>query len=357
MAVAALLGTVGATWSQQAAAQQVALPPAVAGTPLSFQIHAQAVYLAGYGDMVDKMAVARRINAEAAALEIQDSVDAVSAYFEKRRINKENRKYELNPQEAEKRRQQRMKTNVALLYKRYVNGKDPTPVMNWLLRELAAPMIAYRYASQKQISEISEFDQTLSPDDLRLIGFTDGGGRIRTLVVAADDGGVLKTRWPFPLQAPEFDDVRREFETSRDQLLDEAQKQGRIGYQSGENLRKNVLALMVALEAAYPKEVRTDPSDHSSKFVEYITSKHFLQSLWGGVDRATTTEDMSVLSGRLRFEGKTVVELLQHMCGSGLEFAPPGPGGERVYEKLFNSMKGLYFHVGEEKPQKAAAEL
>lgn len=352
-----MLWTVGATWSQQAAAQQVALPPAVAGTPLSFQIHAQAVYLAGYGDMVESMAVARKINAEAAALEIQNSIDAVSAYFEKKDLRWEHEKYRLDPQEAEKHRQKRMRTNVEQLYKRYVNGKDPTPVMNWLLQELAAPMIAYRYASRQQISEISEFDQTLSADDVRQIRFTDGGGRIRTLIVAADDGGVLKTRWPFPLQAPEFEDARGEFETSRDQVLDEARKQGRISFQSGENLRKNILALMVALEAAYPKEVRTDASDHSSKWVEYSTSKRFLQSLWGGVDRARTTEDMSVFSGRLRFEGKTVVDLLQHMCGSGLQFAPPAPGGEGVYEKLFHSMKGLYFHVGEEKPHSAAAEL
>jgi hypothetical protein len=91
--------------------------------------------------------------------------------------------------------------------------------------------------------------------------------------------------------------------------------------------------------------------------VEYITSKRFLLALWGSVDRATTTKDVSVFSGRLGFQGKTVVDLLQHMCGSGLQFAPPEPGGERVYQKLFNTMRGLYLNVGEEKPQRTAAEL
>jgi hypothetical protein len=215
-------------------------------------------------------------------------------------------------------------------------------------------MIAYQYAPSGLRLTLSKLDQSLSSDDVRLIRFTDGGGRIRTLVVAADDGGVLATPWPSPLQAPQFEELTRQFEKSRDQILAEARGQGRLSYQSGENLRKDVVALMVALEAAYPPEVRHDVGDHSRNFVEYSTSKRFLQALWGGVQRAAATEDMSVFSGRLRFEGKSVADLLQHMCGSGLQFAPPGPGGEGVYRKLFQTMRELYLNLGEEKSPTAA---
>ena len=50
------------------------------------------------------MAVARKINAEATALEIQDSIDAVDAYFKRRELNKAYRKYELDPQESREQR-------------------------------------------------------------------------------------------------------------------------------------------------------------------------------------------------------------------------------------------------------------
>ena len=49
------------------------LPSARGGTPLSYQIQAEASYVAAYGDMVESVAVARKINAEAVALEIQNS--------------------------------------------------------------------------------------------------------------------------------------------------------------------------------------------------------------------------------------------------------------------------------------------
>ncbi len=87
----------------------VILPPAVDGTPLSFQVHEQAAYFSAYGNTVESMAAARKLNAEAAALEIQRSIDAVDAYFKRQELNKAHRKYELDPQEREKRRQERLK--------------------------------------------------------------------------------------------------------------------------------------------------------------------------------------------------------------------------------------------------------
>ena len=88
-------------------------------------------------------------------------------------------------------------------------------------------------------------------------------------------------------------------------------QRGQISYENAKELRESVIAMMVALEAAYPREVRAD----FKEFVLYITSKRFLQGLWGSVYRATTTKDMSVFSGRLRFQGDGLVALMQHMYG------------------------------------------
>jgi hypothetical protein len=326
---------------------RVILPPAVAGTPLSFQIQAQANYFAAYGDMVESMAIARKINAEATALEIQQSIDAVDAYFKRRELNKENRKYELDPQEMEKRRQERMKRNVDELYQKTLEGGDVTRTLNWLLQELAGPTLAYQYLPGGQTLTNSKLDQKLSPDDLKLIRLTDGGGKIKTLIFAAGSGTMLEAHWPFALQAPEFQQFRQPFEAIRDEVVDEARNKGQISYERAKKLQESVIALMVALEAAYPREVRADPE----KFLSYITSKRFLQGLWGGVHRATTIKDLSVFSGRLRFQGNGLVALIQHMYGSGLEFAPPEPGGEGVYRKLFHGMRNLYVNIGSEKPE------
>ena len=47
--------------------------------------------MAAYGDMVESVAMARRINAQAVALEIQNSVAYVDAYFKRREINRDRR--------------------------------------------------------------------------------------------------------------------------------------------------------------------------------------------------------------------------------------------------------------------------
>ena len=69
------------------------------------QIEAEAQYVAAYGDMVESVAIARKINAQAVALEIQNSIDYVDAYFKRRELNRQWRAKE-NPNylESEKHR-------------------------------------------------------------------------------------------------------------------------------------------------------------------------------------------------------------------------------------------------------------
>jgi hypothetical protein len=325
----------------------IILPPALADTPLSLQIQAEADYCAKYGDMVESMANARKIDAEAAAAEIQNSISAVDAYFQRQALNKSYRRLDLDPQAREKWRQERMKERVNEQYQKILQG-DVTPTLNWLLQELAAPTIAYQYQWRNKPLANSEVDQKLTPEDLKLIRLTDGGGTIKTLTFAAGDGTVLKTDWPFALRAPDFQELRQQFEKTRDAVIDEARKNGQISYESEKNLRENVIALMVALEAVFPAEVRADPN----QFVIYIASKRYLQGLWGSVHRAITTKDTSVFSGRLRFQGDSLVALLQHIYANGLQFASPEPGGEGIYKtKLFQGMRTLYVNIGSEKAE------
>ena len=65
------------------------LPRAAGATPLSTVIEAQAKYVAAHGDFLESVATARKIHAEAFALEIENSVRYVDAYFERREKNRE----------------------------------------------------------------------------------------------------------------------------------------------------------------------------------------------------------------------------------------------------------------------------
>lgn len=323
----------------------VRLPWTFGGTPLSYQINAQAAYMVAAGDMIESVAVARKIHAEAFAKEIENSKEYVRAFFERRAINQEEwRREHPDAMETEKRRQETKKRLVLEQYQRVLQG-DVTATLNWLLRELANPMVAYRYLRERDGLANSKLDEPLSLDDLKLIRLTDGG-RGSQLVASAASGQVLETHWPLALRDARFDVLRQQFEDSRKQMLAEAGGGGEVSNATSTKILQDVNALLVALEEAYPQERRADPAEYRV----YYAAERFLKTLVANVHRAITTKDKTVFSGKLRYDGKSMVELIQHMYESGLEFAPPEPGGEGVYNKLFQSMRTLYANIGLEAP-------
>ena len=56
--------------------------------------------------------------------------------------------------------------------------------------------------------------------------------------------------------------------------------------------------------------------------------------------------DRSLTEKAIKFEGGNVFQLIRHMDRTGLAFAPPVPGGERVYRSLLTAMRGLYLTWG-----------
>ena len=315
------------------------------GTPLSYQIEAEASYMVAYGSMVESVATARKINAEAVAVEIQNSVDYVQAYFKRREINRaEVAKLDPNYLEHEKRHQAVLKQRVETQYQDILRG-DVTKTLNWLLRELSTPVVAYQYLPGAQTLVHSQLDPKLSPKDLEQIRLTDGGGKTSHLVFAAADGKVLQANWPLALRGTHFDDARANFEKARDDVMKEVQDTSKTTPESQAKLLQSINALLVALEDAYPREVRKDPE----QYVTYAAAKRFLQTTLATSHRALSTSDPFVLGGGLRFQGDSVVGLVQHMYQAGLEFAPPEPGGEGVYKTLFQSLRTLYANIGSDR--------
>jgi hypothetical protein len=77
----------------------------------------------------------------------------------------------------------------------------------------------------------------------------------------------------------------------------------------------------------------------------YLAGRRYLDALALGVRRVLTTNDSRLFDGGYAFHGDSVRELVRHMCERGCQFAPPEPGDEGTYVKLFYDMRYLYTEI------------
>jgi hypothetical protein len=146
--------------------------------------------------------------------------------------------------------------------------------------------------------------------------------------------------------------ARKNYEDARDAVVQDMSKKGEASYDNQVRLMQDANALFVALDNAFPPDRRKDPHE----FLTYGASKRYLQAMLAASHRAITTTDTRAMTGSLRFQGDSVVGLLDHMYQNGLEFAPPQPGGEGVYRAMFETMRSLYLNIGPDKPAAEAIE-
>ena len=313
-------------------------------TPLSDQINAEARFVVASGYMVRSVAEARKINAEAVALEIQNSVAYVKAYYERRNIYKEEwRKANPDYVKSEEHRQDVLKLRASKQYQDVLRG-DTTKMSNWLLRELSNSVVSFQYVLSGKSPLQPETDLKLTDRDLQRIRLTDGGREGSRLVFAAGDGKVLLPKWPLALRRPECDAARDNYDRTRDAVVKEIQATGKISYENQTKLMRAVNGLYTALDAAFSSEQRKDPKE----FSVYAAGKRYVQTLVAAAHRAITINDATVFSSELRFQGNSLFGLIQHMHRNGLEFAPPEPGGEGTYKTLFENLRTMYINIGRE---------
>jgi len=351
LTAAVVLGLIGAANAQPppTGRPHIFLPPAYGATPLSTVITAEAYWISAYGDFLESAAYARKINAEAVALEIENSIRYVEAYFERRRINKEARAPERNYLLREAKRKAVIEERIRAQFQDVLEEADLSDRLNWLLVELSGPATAYRYLSEVDRQAIAEFDQPLPPGFADQIWFSDGGKKGRAIIFPAGKGEILQLKWPPGLRDIDSDaasGARARFEAAQKQALAEVRgKEGKVDDATARELLQALDELFHALETAYPPERRSDPAT----FLTYNDARYYLKSLVSQVNRMITTSDPMVFDpqGPLVFKGKTVLDLLQHMYQTGVKFAPPKPGGERVYENLLQNLRNLYIGLGE----------
>ena len=321
-------------------------------TPMGDYITAEARYVRAQGLFLESAAIARKVNAEAVAIEIDNSVAYVKAYWERKRIWEEEwRKRHPTMLQREKTIQDMLQRQIRDIPE-YVLKSDPTSQLNWLLRKMSGAAVAAQYLTAEELPD-ARLNATLTETDISQIWVTDGG-RGSEFVFRLAEPRILETRWPPALRPPEFKPVREEFETARDAMLKESeQNKGPVSYEGGKRLMKATDQLLTTLNDAYPSERRAVPAD----FLDYNDAKRFLQSLALGVIRTIKTDDRSLFQEDRRFHGKTLLELLQYMSQNGLLFKKNPAGGEGVYSKLFLEMRSLYLVLAPDKPAGGVEKL
>lgn len=341
-AVAALLSipAISAAQVDPSGRSHILLPPTYGATPVSTMINAQAAYIAATGDFLESAANARMTNALAVDKELDNSLKWVRTYFERKELN---RSYTRTPNYVERQLAIEGKKKMVIENSAQIAMKgDLTDELNWLLRELniVAPMQRF-LPNGNQTLVGTDFDATLSRDDLKHILFTDGG-QGQALLFPADSAEALRGRWPRVLRAEEFAEPRERFEVVRDDTIAELRVTNEISTKTGQQLMDSLDALCDKFNAAYPPNRRAQsPKTYNA----FVAGKKYLQSLALGVFRMLETEDPRGFDGSYSFQGDSVVELVGHMHKFGLEFGPARPGDEAVYRKIFVSLRNLHANL------------
>jgi hypothetical protein len=234
--------------------------------------------------------------------------------------------------------------------------KDVTDTLNWLLRELSCAVVSYQYLSGGKNPLQQDIDIKLDPADLKKIRLTDGGPTNSRLIFSAADGKALSPKWPLALRGRECDAAREKYDRARDAAEKEIQEKGEFSIENQTKLMQAVNGLYAALDAAYPAETRTK---NQTDCMTYLAGKGFVRTLVAAAHRAITINDSSVFSPD-RFQGDSILGLIQHMNRHGLQFAPPEPGAEGIYYVLFTNLRAIYIEIGREQAsdvqQRKAAE-
>lgn len=338
----AMAGLIAASLSVSRTCEGQGVTRVIVGTPYSAAIFAQSDYLRSQGDFLTSAATARKLNAEAADMEMRNSVTWINTYFERRRLNRELRAAE-HPGYLEKESQRYSQ------YRKLLNSSpktllegDLTDDLNWMLRDFLAHSSYSLFMPGRSDSLLtSPANSSLNELDKHHIRLMEKGTGGKMLVFRADTAMLLETRWPMALRDDRFSAARTQFEAARDASLADLKAKRSIARDNEKRLMAAVDALSNELLAAYP----TDRLKIHAEFLEFAVAKRYVQALAVGTYRLIQTQAEAAFDDSFRFRGDTVAALLEHMLTKGLEFAPPEPGDEAIYRRLFGIVRALYLEA------------
>jgi len=322
------------------------------------RIQAQADLLRAHGEIAEDLALARKLHAEAESKELENWVDFVRGYWERKRIREvgrleldhlrqvRNEQYLNDQKHRERRAWDRIKNHPQLTN---VAAGD---ALNFLLQRLSGTAFAYDFVRPTEdfAAEILE-ELKLSENQLRGLSLRQIGRGGSHIVFQADGSPRLDLEyWPFLIRDENLEKPRLAFEAARDQVLRTADAGGVIPV---DQLRHLETTLMQLTRDFYQLHCREDWRHVSySKRCQYRGAEAFLHRLDREVVRLQNVGDVQSLRVQRGYDAKRdgdhLVGLLTYMVRGGLEFAPARPGNEPVYHAVFAMMRDLYVTVADQ---------
>jgi hypothetical protein len=312
------------------------------------RVVAQAELLRASGDAAVDYARAREIHADAVSKEIDNWVDFVKAYWERKSIweaemLKRRGTHLGNQKRRNSKTWDRLRNHPEFNRPGIVSGR----MLNFLLDRLSGTVLVYGFIKNDVDPAFPEL--ALSAHVLQGLNLREVGVGGEHLVFKADGTTALQVDWwPFALRGEEFTKLRDAFERERRSASREATATGGFSLESLERLDKAFQALAGEFKRRFTKERRLhDPRS----FRQFRSADLFLKSLGAEIARLQTTGDADALIGRSGYDpaehGKTLMSLLTYMARNGVEFAPATPGDEYAYHSVFAMMRDLYVTVAD----------
>lgn len=312
------------------------------------RIYAQAEFVRAHSQAAVNYQAAREIRAQAVRQEIDNWVDRLEAYYERKRIGEQWREeHRYRHLQSQKKRNKRLwdrfKNHPELSGPAIANGR----ALNFLLHRLSGTVLTHSLSLGN--TSHSTAGRMLLPEHvvgkLNLRQQLPGGEQ---LVFRADEGAPLDVDWwPYALRGDEFTGLRDEFLEERKQVVREASGDGDISHDSLESLSEAFVNLSDRFHERFDRHRRFRNGTQS--WYAYNRGDVFLRSLYREIRRLKSTGKIEILAGDRLFDPeqdtRDLVALLTAMSRHGLDFAPAKPGDEDAYHYVFRMMRDLYVNV------------
>ncbi|MEX0817938.1 MAG: hypothetical protein WD070_00045 [Pirellulaceae bacterium] len=321
----------------------VYLPRTQGATVLSTYIDAEARRIVAVGDFLESAAVARRIHVESDRVAMENAVLWVDTYFKRKELNQQYRRAANPPYlDKQQRRDQQQQRRIFEMPQEVVSG-DVSEEINWLLDRLVSDSASYQFVYYDSGAKTAELDLALSPADIKhvllreAVGAQRGGRKFR-----ANAPSVISNAWPSIFDGKEFDTEKTEFLRVRAQAQAEIAK-GELSLATWNDMKRATERLESRFNQVYSATALNASSGTERVVIRQMGERFFAAQAAGSL-RALTANNLDTYGGSYKFSGNSVVQLLRHCASNSLEFAPPEPGDETTYRRLFEHLKQIYLH-------------
>ncbi|PQO38094.1 hypothetical protein [Blastopirellula marina] len=306
-------------------------------------VFGQAELIRAQGEAAVDYQTARAIAADAYDQELDNALKTVDIYFKRREL-RDAKVLKDHLDEADKKKVRALRRLVdhpELTGEGLTNGR----ALNTMKEALRSSVLSFAYLNDDyEVADLMSRLQ-LTPEDLARINLKLTNVRGETGTFRADTGQLSTFQWwPQLLRDERFQEEREAIEANLAAIRQATSQQTEIDPALTAKLESSILALANKFlgEVDGQAMARKGVQD----YYIYRESEVHLQSLSHAARRLKQVgkADGALIMNSYNpsVDGKNLTSLLSYMVRNGVEFAPPEPGNESTYNKLFEMAKSLY---------------